>query len=146
MKDARVKEESTIETLRELFPVTKKWIYLYNGGINACPTPVGDAMRRFIEKWEQGGRDAWPGAFEDFKELRHAFARLIGADGCQVVITESTTAAINLAAQIIRPSAAKNVVVTDLEFMSDTYPWIVSHPAEVHFMESRSGKILAEDL
>ena len=128
-----------------MFPVTREWVYLYNGGINACPRPVGNAMRRFIENWEQGGREAWPSAFEDFLELRHAFGRLIGASGDQVVITESTTAGINLAAQMIRPGAHQNVVVTDLEFMSDTYPWLLSHDAQVRFVPEDDGVLRRED-
>jgi selenocysteine lyase/cysteine desulfurase len=63
------------------------------------------------------------------------------------VVTESTTAAINLAAQILRPGAGRNVVVNELDFMSDTYPWLVSHPeAEVRFVPSREGKIALADL
>jgi len=141
-----MKDDQHIQELRDFFPVTKSWIYLYNGGINACPKPVGDAMRRFIEKWETDGRDAWPGAFEDFKQLKHAFGRLIGTDGERIVITESTTAGINTVAQIIQPRPEQNVVVTDLEYMSDTYPWIVSHPAEVRFMPDRNGRIVENDL
>lgn len=40
---------ASIRELRELFPVTRNWIYLYNSGINACPKPVADAMRAFIK-------------------------------------------------------------------------------------------------
>lgn len=138
-------EDELISELRELFPVTKSWIYLYNGGINACPKPVGDAMRKFIDKWESGGRDAWPDAFNDFTELRHAFGNLIGANGEQIAITESTTASINIAAHIINPEPHQNVVLTDLEFMSDTYPWIISHPVEVRFVPSKNGRIIEKD-
>ena len=135
-----------INEIRKLFPVTKNWTYLYNGGINACPKPVGDAMRAFLKNWENGGRDAWPPAFEDFMELKRAFGRLIGADGSRIVITESTTAAINLAAGLINPQKGQNVVVTELEFMSDTYPWIVCHPAEVRFLPEKNGRIYENEL
>jgi len=40
------------------------------------------------------------------------------------------------------------VVVTDLAFMSNAYPWLAgrSAGAEVRFVESRHGKIYMEDL
>jgi selenocysteine lyase/cysteine desulfurase len=65
-----------------------------------------------------------------------------------MVITESTTAGINLAAQLIRPQPQQNVVVTDLAFMSNTYPFLVSQSAaaEVRFVKSRNSKIYMEDL
>ena len=51
-----MKNSALIAELRNLFPVTRKWNYLYNGGIHSCPKPVGDAMRSFISDWEEGGK------------------------------------------------------------------------------------------
>ena len=64
------------------------------------------------------------------------------------MITESTTAGVNLAAQIVGAGPSENVVVTDLAFMSNTYPWLASQSAgpEVRFVESRGGKVHMEDL
>jgi selenocysteine lyase/cysteine desulfurase len=135
-----------IKEIRDLFPVTKNWIYFYNGGITACPKPVGNAMRAFLKKWEDNGRDAWPPAFDDFLELKNAFGRLIGADGSRIAITESTTAAINLVAGLVRPQKEQNVVVTELEYMSDTYPWIISHPAQVRFIPENNGRIIEDEI
>ncbi len=140
-------DEAYVAELRNLFPVVEHWTYLYNGGIHPCPRPVGDAMRSFLYQWEEGGRDAWPSAYEAFSRLKEKFAELIHASASNIVITESTTAGINLAAQILSPQPGQNVVVTDLAFMSDTYPWLVSHAAaELRFVKSRDGKIYLEDL
>ena len=140
-------DEAAVAELRKLFPVVEHWTYLYNGGIHPCPRPVGDAMRSFLTEWENGGREAWPPAWEAFGRLRDAFARLIGARASNIVITESTTAGINLAAQLLAPRPGQNVVVTDLDFMSNTYPWLVGHPAtELRFLPDRGGKIEMADL
>jgi selenocysteine lyase/cysteine desulfurase len=139
-------DEKYIAELRQLFPVTENWTYLYNGGVHPCPRPVGDAMRAFISRWETGGRAGCNQAFEAFGELREKFGELLHTKARNIVITESTTAGINMAAQIIRPDLSQNIVVTDLEFMSDTYPWIVCHPAQVRFARSRNGKIRPEDI
>lgn len=141
-------DEARVEELRKLFPVVTHWTYLYNGSIHACPRPVGDAMRCFLEQWQNGGEAAWPAAYEAFGRLKEQFAKLIHAGAGNIVITESTTAGINLAAQILRPGPGQNVVVTDLAFMSNTYPWLAgqSAAAEVRFVKSRGGKIPMEDL
>jgi selenocysteine lyase/cysteine desulfurase len=137
--DARARE------LRKLFPATEHWTYLYNGSIHPCAVPVRRAMEDFLGQWSRGGEAAFFPAFEKFGQLREAFASLIHADARNIVITESTTAAINLAAQILRPKPRQNVVVTDLEFMTNTYPWLVSQaPMEVRFVESRDGRIEPE--
>ena len=140
-------ENKYISELRTLFPVTGKWNYLYNGGIHSCPKPVGDAMRAYISDWEAGGRDAWPAAFEKFKQLKVKFAALVGADARNIVITDSTSSAINMAARILAPRPGQNVVVTDLTYMSDSYAWLVSHPEiQVRFVKSRKGMVSPEDI
>src|SRR5512142_1228504 len=91
--DARARE------LRKLFPVTEQWAYLYNGSIHPCAIPVRQAMQNFLQQWSDGGEAAFFPAYDAFGRLREKFAALIHADAKNIVITESTTAAINLAAQ-----------------------------------------------
>ena len=138
--------DSGILELRQLFPVTEHWTYLYNGGIHPCPRPVADAMRTFLAQWESGGRAGCSRAFDAFETLRERFAALLHAHARNIVVTESTTAGINLAAQILRPAPGANIVASDLEFMSDTYPWTVCHSAQVRFAQSRCGKTEPRDL
>ncbi len=140
--------DKDIESLRALFPVTREWTYLYNGSIHPCPSPVGEAMRGFLSDWERGGEASFFPAFEAFEKLRERFAALIHAEGRNIVVTESTTSGLNLAAQILRPRPEQNVVVTDLAFMSDTYLWLAgsSGVGDVRFVESRGGKVAAGDL
>ena len=141
-------EDTQIAELRELFPVVRHWTYLYNGSIHACPRPVGDAMRSFLQQWQNGGEAAFFPAYEAFGRLKERFAALIHTRPENIVVTESTTAALNLAAQILQPQAGQNVVVTDLAFMSNTYMWLESQLArpEVRFVESRDGRIYMDDL
>lgn len=140
--------DERITELRKLFPVVEHWTYLYNGSIHPCPVPVAEAMKNFLGAWSDGGEAAVFPAFEAFDRLKAMLARLIGADPANIAITESTTAAINLAARLIQPRAGQNIVVTDLAFMSNTYPWLVSYGdvVETRFAESRNGKIYIEDL
>jgi cysteine desulfurase/selenocysteine lyase len=142
-----VSDDAMVRELRKLFPVVEHWTYLYNGSIHPCPRPVADAMRSFLHQWECDGREAWPPVWQAFCRLREKFAKLIHADARNIVITESTTAGINLAAQILRPQPGQNVVVTDLDFMTNTYTWLVSHPeVELRFVPGKAGKIFVEDL
>lgn len=141
-------DEKKVAELRKLFPVVDHWAYLYNGSIHACPQPVREAMESFIEEWQNGGEAAYFVGEEAFYRLREKFAALVKADAKNIVITESTTAAMNLAAQILQPRPDQNVVVTDLAFMTSTFMWMASRsaPGQVRFVESRGGKIYLEDL
>jgi selenocysteine lyase/cysteine desulfurase len=140
-------ERAQIEEYRSLFPVVENWTYLYNGGIHPPPRPVAEAMRAFLRDWEAGGRDAWPRAYRAFEELKASFAELIHSRPQHIVITDSTTAGINLAAQIMRPRPGQNVIVTDLTFMSNAYTWMVAHPEiELRFAPSEGGRVAYDSL
>ena len=142
-------DEATVKELRKLFPVVEHWTYLYNGSIHPCARPVAEAMNSFLKQWQDGGEAAFFPAFEEFGKLKEKFAQLIHTEARNIVVTESTTAGINLAAHLLRPKTGQNVVVTDLAFMSNTYPWLagqVGSEAEVRFVGSRNGKILLDDL
>jgi len=141
-------DDSTVSELRSLFPVVDHWTYLYNGSVHPCARPVAEAMRQFIEEWSQGGEAAFFGAYEKFILLKQRFADLIHTEPGNIVITESTTAGINTAAHILDPQPVQNVVVTELAFMSNTYPWLVRRPgaSNVRFVEARNGRVSLEDL
>lgn len=139
-------DEAKVKELRKLFPVTEHWTYLYNGSIHPCARPVAEAITSFLKEWSNGGEAAFFPAFDAFGQLREKFAKLIHADARNIVITESTTAALNLAAQIIRPQRGQNVVVSELDFMTSTWPWMLCHPAEVRFIPSRDGKFEIAEL
>ena len=141
-------DETRIADLRELFPVTRHWTYLLSGSIHPCPLPVGDAMRVFLELWQNGGEDAYHATVDTFDRLKEAFARLIHTSAGNIVVTESTTAALNLAAHLVQPQPDENVVVTDLAFMSSSYMWLASAQtaADLRFVESRDGTIDMADL
>jgi len=139
-------DEAKVKELRKLFPVVEHWTYLYNGSIHPCARPVSDAMNGFLKDWSNGGEAAFFPAYDAFGKLREKFAKLIHADARNIVITESTTAALNLAAQIIRPQRGQNVVVSELDFMTSTWPWLICHPAEVRFVPNRGGKFEVADL
>ena len=141
-------DEARVAELRKLFPVVDHWAYLYNGAIHAGPRPVGDAMRGFIEQWQINGDDIFGPGIETFERLREKFARLVGARAANIVITESTTAGLNLAAQLLRPGPEQNVVVTDLAFMTSTHMWLARRPdgPQLRFVENRDGRIAMEDL
>jgi selenocysteine lyase/cysteine desulfurase len=141
-------DDSKALELRKLFPVVEHWTYLYNGSIHPCPQPVADAMASFLRQWQEGGEAAFFPAHEAFGKLRQKFANLIHVDAKNIVITESTTAALNLAAQLLRPRPGQNVVFTDQAFMSSTYSWLVGQvgPCDARFVESRGGRIEMDDL
>jgi cysteine desulfurase/selenocysteine lyase len=138
----------TISELRDLFPVVDHWTYLYNGSIHPLARPVVTAMNDFLAECAQGGEDAFHVGHERFLLLKDRLSQLLHTKSDNIVITDSTTAGLNLAAQILAPTPEQNVVLTDLAFMSNTYPWLASQVAipDVRFVEQRAGRVAIEDI
>ena len=142
-----IRSEDEIEKIRSACRLASQAMEIVRDEIKPGVTTlsVSEKTKDFIES--NGGEAAFFSAYEAFGKLKEKFSRLIHTEPTNIVVTESTTAAVNLAANIVRPVQGQNVVVTDLAFMSNTYPWLVSHPeVEVRFVKSRSGKVFAEDL
>ena len=132
-----------VAELRAHFPITREKAYLFNGNICPCATPVRDAMARFLEVWTCGGDECWAVGHDAFEAGKALFAKLVGTTADTIVGIGNTTTGINIAAGLIRPGGGQNVVVTELEHMSNVYPWLAMRQrgVEVRYVPQRDGAI-----
>ncbi len=72
--------EPKVNAIRAMFPVTAETVYLYNGNISPCATPVREAMEHFIDTWSRAGDAAWDEGFAAFEDAKVLFGRLVGCD------------------------------------------------------------------
>ena len=133
----------TPDELRNLFPITGEQIYLFNGNIIPCATPVRQAMTAFLEVWTRGGDACWESGATAYLKAKTLFAELIHAAPEGIVGIPNTTTGINMAALMIRPGAGQNIVVTELEHMSNVYPWMQfrNDGAEIRYVPAPVGQI-----
>lgn len=137
------------DALREtIFPVTRRYAYLNHAAVSPPPLPVARAMTHFIEELSAHGSVTWD-AFEIAQDgVRQRFARLIGAPEGAIALTKNVSDAFMTVAESLRWRPGDNVVVTELEFPSNVYPWLNlrEQGVEVRFVPAREGRILAEDV
>jgi selenocysteine lyase/cysteine desulfurase len=86
------------------------------------PRPTVDAVRRVLDEWQRGARP-WSEWDEATGRSRAGFARLVGASADDVAVGATVS-------QILAPVAASlpagaEVVVPDVEFTSNLFPWLV---------------------
>ena len=136
-----------MDELRSLFPITREKIYLFNGNIIPCATPVRRAMETHLEQWTRAGDACFRHCMETYQQAKQLFAELINASPESVIGLHSTTSGINLAALMIHPTAGQNVVVTDLEHICNVHPWLKfkDEGVEVRYVPARGGTIEMED-
>ena len=96
--------------------------YLNTSSYGPPPRPAWDALQRSLDDW-RGGRTSWEPWADAVSVARNRFAALVAVDPATV----ATGAAVS---QLLAPVAAAvpdgtRVLVPDVEFTSNVFPWAV---------------------
>src|SRR6476469_1896062 len=120
--------------------------YLNTSSYGLPPRPAWDALQAALSDW-RSGRTSWEGWASSVDESRALFADLVGAD-------PSTVATGTSVSQLLAPVGAAvadraTVLVPDIEFTSNVFPWAVHADRGVtvrtapvdHFVEAVSAGV-----
>jgi selenocysteine lyase/cysteine desulfurase len=121
----RVNQATTTATVRladarALWDPQPGWLNTASYGLP--PRPGWDALQAALEDWRHG-RMGWEVWNESTDRCRAAFARLVGADPDDVAVGATVS-------QLLAPVGAAlpegaRVVVPEIEFTSNLFPWLV---------------------
>ncbi|HKX12119.1 MAG TPA: aminotransferase class V-fold PLP-dependent enzyme [bacterium] len=117
-------DNATIQRYRELFPVTQHWVYLNHAGVGPISRRVAEAVeiynREALEQgYTRGG--AW---HQRVEEIRRSCASLVGAEPGEVAFVKNTSHGLSLAARGLELGEGDEVLISDLEFPANVYPWM----------------------
>lgn len=129
------------------FLIEKNKIYLDNAAMSPLPKRVKNAIERFHNSRMTLGPNfsQW---WDKVEDTRQKVAKKIKASADEIAFSSNTSMGINLAAQAISFNKGDNIIITDLEFPSNVYPWmnLKSKGVEVRFAKNKNGKIEIEDI
>lgn len=127
-----------VAALREQqFPVTRDTVYLNHAGISPLPRRTFQAMQDMNELLMLSPVKA----FQKYQEREMIFLETLrglinAASTNEIVGVQSTSLGLNLVAQAISWQAGQNIVLCDVEFPSNVYPWL--RLQEQHGVEART--------
>lgn len=114
-----------ISKVREDFPIIREdRIYLDNASLSPYPTPVVAAATKVYQERNRTGVDGYWGWLDIADETRAQCARLINAETDEIALVENTSTGINIVANMLDWAEGDNVVINDLEFFPNVYPWV----------------------
>lgn len=105
---------------RTLWEPAPGWLNTASYGLP--PRPAWEALQAALADWRVG-RTSWETWGEATERSRAAFARLVGVDATRVAIGATVSELVGLVAAAL-PDRAR-VVVPDIEFTSNLFPWLV---------------------
>lgn len=129
------------------FDVTKHCLYLDHAAMSPLPKQVKNSITEFHRTRETLGSrfDEW---WENTEKVRGQVARLIGTSADHIAFVQNTSGGINVAAQGLPLKPGDNVIISDLEFPSNVYPWmnLRSKGIEVRWIHNSDGTIQLAEL
>jgi cysteine desulfurase/selenocysteine lyase len=109
---------------REQFPVTECYRYLDHAGVSPIPRVAADAAQWFIDRIVRQGKVDYDELDVRQEATRVLAAQLMGVPGEDVAFIKNTTEGLGFVASGLDWSPGDRVVVPDLEFPSNVYPWL----------------------
>ncbi len=137
-----------IDKVRELFPVTKSYIYMNHAAVSPLPAPVRGAMERHLADVCEHGMarcKEWEEAVEQGRALA---ARLLGCGPDEIAFLKNTSEGIATVAGGLDWQPGDNVVLPAVEFPANVYPWLnlTGQGVEVRFVPQVEGRIRCRDI
>ena len=132
------------DTLRALFPVTERAIYLNHAAVSAPPVPTINAVQSQLADVSQNGSVNFRNWIAVKENARQIVARMLGALPEQVAFTRNTSDGLSTVANGLGWRLGDNLVTFRSEFPSNIYPWLRVRDAlgvEVRMCEERNGRI-----
>ena len=137
------------DSLRALFPVTERAIYLNHAAVSAPPTPTIDAVQSQLADVATNGSLNFRNWLAVKEKTRSLLAGMLGARPEQVAFMRNTSDGLSTVANGLGWQAGENLVTFAGEFPSNLYPWLRLRDAlgiEVRLAPERDGRVEVDEL
>ena len=113
-----------LASYRSEFPISQEWAYLNHAAVAPLPARVVQKMTAFLLARQKGelGLEGWPPPTS--VEARALAARLLHATPEEIAFLGCTSDGLNLAAQTLPIAPGDNVILCNMEFPANVYPWL----------------------
>jgi selenocysteine lyase/cysteine desulfurase len=110
--------------IRQLFPITKNYIYFNHAAVAPLPVPVYEAMEQHLRSLREQALVDWQEWGAKVRRVRELCARLINAKSREIAFAANTSTGLAMVAGGIDWRAGDNVVSADCEFPANVQPWL----------------------
>ena len=107
----------------ENFPILRELTFLNHAGVAPISGRAAQALRQYAAEAETQAyyRSSW---YDQVRRIKRVTAKLINADGVEeVAFVANTSTGLNMVAGGIDWVAGDNVVITNVEYPANRYPW-----------------------
>ncbi|GAB1348795.1 hypothetical protein MASR1M107_10080 [Ignavibacteriales bacterium] len=139
----------TIDHVREQFPYLKLGkIYLNHASLSPVPQPVIDRADIFLKRRSETHIDDMSQWISDVEEAKVKLGKLINGDPDRFAFFDNTSTGLNILAQGINWKPGDRILLNDVEFPSNVYPFLnlKNQGVEIDFVHSKKGAVNSVDI
>jgi len=136
-------------SLAQLFPVKAQRCYLNNASIGPLSQPVMDAVTGFLTQVRDTGRNGYPDWCRYLDgPVKQRVAGFLGAHVDEIAFVKNTTEGLNHVANGLDWREGDSVVLADIEYPSNVYPWMrqAEKGVSIRWVKSKAGRVDLADI
>lgn len=113
-----------------------------NAALSYMPKPVSEAISHYNYNRNYNGPN-YDQYWETTEKSRSLLAQKIGADSREIFFTQNTSMGLNFIAQALELQRGDQIIISDMEFPSNVYPWmnLQDKGVELTLVPTKSGHI-----
>ncbi|MDG1929553.1 MAG: aminotransferase class V-fold PLP-dependent enzyme, partial [Nitrospinaceae bacterium] len=142
------KKNMNLQNIRKEFPVTNEIIFFDHARVAPLPKRVQQVVTAFIDDATRFGTAHYESWVLELEHTRKKFAELINADRDEIAFVKNTSEGISIVANGFDWQLGDNVVIPDIEFPANVYPWwnLKQRGVETRMVQSVEGRVLFNEL
>jgi len=137
-----------LENIRKEFPVTREIIFFDHARVAPLPKRVQQVVTAFVDDATRFGTTHYETWVLGLERTRKKFAELINANLNEIAFVKNTSEGISIVANGFDWQLGDNVVIPDIEFPANVYPWwnLKKRGVETRMVKSVEGRVLFDEL
>lgn len=138
----------TIKQIRQTFPhIDTGRIYFNHAAIGPLSIPVKEKLQQYLEERSSGSIENFGMLLEASSNAKRRLAMLLNAKKNRIAWTENVSAGLNILAQGLQWNPGDRIIINDVEFPSNVYPFLnlEQYGVEIDIVKSKNGKVDIED-
>ncbi len=135
--------------IRKYFPhLEKGFIYFNHASTGPVSTPVIDRLTKLLKEKSEDKMDDYTGFLKVVDETKDILSKMINCNAERIAFVDNTSNGLNILAQSINWKKGDRILLNDVEFPANVYPFLnlKKHGVEVDFVKSSNGIVTAEQI
>ena len=141
--------KTQVESARSHFPFLKKGIIYFNHSSDSpISTEVKKATLDFVNSRSDDCDFDYKLFLKRMEETKQLLAEMMNCSSDRIAFSENTSTGLNILAQGIEWKSGDEILLNDVEFPANVYPFLnlEKKGVTVEFIKSKNGIVTAEDV